>query len=200
MFVHSLTLIQEKMTMEQDTTNVENVTRKESYVTRRKMLQVTAVGGLVAVTGLQIAYRRSGNKKNPLTEITIEGPFKEYGYFRPEDLGREDIKKLESDFKLEALVLKARKRGDLVMISFTFSGEQNPNRKMKIFLSVRDAEGNVIGGAENIFDDPRIRDGSEIILGLPIEYIPIASLTAMTEDKMRISMISKIDICVAVLM
>ncbi|MDR3110202.1 MAG: twin-arginine translocation signal domain-containing protein [Planctomycetaceae bacterium] len=59
--------------MEQDTTNVENTTHKESYITRRKMLQVTAVGGLVAVAGLQIAYQRSRAKNsNGLTEITIE--------------------------------------------------------------------------------------------------------------------------------
>jgi hypothetical protein len=194
---HERLLFLGEITMENDSKNVEVIPEdKSSWITRRKMFQITAVGVLVAVTGLQIVYRRS-KSSNALapTEISIDGPFKEYGNFRPKDLGREDLNKLASDFKLETLILDEGKYHDNVMIAFTFTGKESPNRKMKIFLTVYDKEGKVIGGAENIFDDPRIMAKEEFFISKRrVLHSSTATLTARLIEKVNITQISRIDV------
>jgi hypothetical protein len=181
--------------MENDSKNIKNTPKKE-LITRRKIFQIIVIGALIAVPGLHVIYRRL---KSPdtfnSTNISIEGPFKEYGYFRSEDLGREDLKKLNSDFKLETLILDEGKYHDNVMISFTFTGKEDPNRKMKVFLTVYNKEGKVIGGAENIFDDPRILAAERVpISGRLGAGLAIATLTARLSNKIKITSIGRVEV------
>ncbi|MGL6194761.1 MAG: hypothetical protein ACRC2T_08070 [Thermoguttaceae bacterium] len=185
--------------MENDPKNAENTPKEESWMTRRKIIQVSAVGALVAVSGLHVVYQRSKSKPAlASTEITIEGPFKEYGYFRPKDLGREDINKLDSDFKLETLILDEGKYHDNVMISFTFSGDEDPNRKMKVFLTVYDKEGKVIGESQNTFADPRIvareSNGNQLLRSIKKVYMPSATLAVKLDKESRVKQIGRLDI------
>ena len=181
--------------MENELKNQENAPREETQMTRRKLLQISAVGALIAVTGLHVAYRRSRPHPFGLTEITIEGPFKEYGYFKPEDLGREDIRRLRTDFVLEQVCFSEGKYYDEVFISFTFAGIEDTDRKMNVSLIVYDTEGMVIGGAEQIFDDPRIlsMSMSEMFSGFYVSrYSTLTARLKSGKNKSKISCIGKI--------
>ncbi|MGL6195150.1 MAG: hypothetical protein ACRC2T_10060 [Thermoguttaceae bacterium] len=171
---------------------MENTPKEEACMTRRKMIQVSAVGALVAVSGLHVVYQRSKSKPAlASTEITIEGPFNEYGYFRPKDLGREDINKLDSDFVLEHVYLSAGKYFDEVIVSFTFAGTKNINRKMNVLLTVFDGKNNVIGEAKDIFSDPRTTETSGVINGFCVSTS--ATLVARLEIEKKSSRIAQVN-------
>ena len=170
---------------------------ESSVITRRQLLLCAAVGGLATLTGLKIAYRRSKPRPFGLTEITIEGPFEKYGYFRPEDIGREDIKKIKSDFVLNTLIFDEGKFYDSVMISFTFAGKEDPRRKMKVSLIVYDKNGKGIGVAEDIFDDPRVptpNDEEKVWGGRKLIRIPFVTLNADLPRGIRLLDVGRVEI------
>ena len=131
-------------------------------------------------------------------DVTIDGPF-EKGHFTPEKLGRKYSNKKVSDFRLSTLYFSQGKYYDKVFVTFTFAGKEDPNCKMKVSLTVYGDEDKVIGRAESLFGDPRIkakelnspekRDGMSIV-------DPVSSLSVRLKDEKKLSHISRIGISV----
>ena len=167
----------------------------ESGITRRRLFLCAAIGTFVAITGLQIAYRKL-RPKNPLgiTDITIDGPFEKYGYFTPKDLGQKVTNKTTSDFKLLTLHIKQGKYENSVTILFTFTGKEDPDRKMKISFTVYDKEENVIGKTGCICGDPRVVARNENAKGNMFVVEPVAALSTRLDKEKDISHISRIEI------
>jgi len=89
------------------------------------------------------------------------------------------------------------------MISFTFTGEEDTKREMEIFFTVYDKEGKIIGGAQNVFRDPRITakelSESGIIRSTRMIFMPSATLSARlgtglrdTEEQSKVKCIGKV--------
>jgi hypothetical protein len=184
-----------EITMENDSKNIKNTPQKDAFrITRRRMFQITAIGTLVAVAGLQIVYRRlkSSNAFIP-TEISIEGPFQEYGYFRPEDLGLKAVNKIASGFQLLQIGFSQGTYEDRIALSFTFVGNEAPNRMMKVSVSIYDKEKNIIGGAERILRDTRINVRN--VKPSNMEFFePISALSVSLNKAKNISHIFRIEI------
>jgi len=165
-------------------------------MTRREMLWFGVLGGGCALTGLHVRVQRRSRSRNPLgiTEIIIKGPFERYGVFRKEDLMSRYSVKAVADFEWLALGFSQGTYYDSVGISFTFAGEENPNRKMKVSFRVYGADGEVIGGTTQIFDDPRIAAREWNSTGSMFFMEPTASLrTRLGTEKDR-SHVSRIEI------
>jgi len=164
-------------------------------ITRRRLLQCTAVGGLAVLTGAQIAYRKWRQSQNPLgiTEITIEGPF-ENGTFTRETLGQRFTTKTASDFKLLRLSIRSGKYNNSVGIAFAFTGKEDPNRKMEVSFTVYDNEGKVIGGQRNVFGDPRIKAKEWNAAGNRFIMEPVSTLSARLVEGKDYSHISRVEI------
>jgi hypothetical protein len=185
--------------MENDQKNeIENV--PERKMTRRDMLLLGVLGGGCVLTGLHVWTRRRAKPRNPLgiTEITIEGPFEKYGGFTLEALGQQYVSKIASDFELLTFSISQGKYYDQVFIMFTFTGKEDPDRKMKVSFSVYDKEGKMIGETEHIFRDPRImareRKNSGFTTGAEYEHPPVASLSTRLDVGKDCSHVSRVEI------
>jgi hypothetical protein len=169
-------------------------------ITRRDVLWLGVLGVGSILTCVHIWARRRAISRNPLgiTEIAIEGPFEEYSSFTPQDLGRKFSNKKIADFKLFHLSLQEGKYYDEVFVTFTFTGKQDPNRKMKISLTVYGTEGSVIGETAGVFRDPRIVAGevrnSGFSTGTKYEFPPVASVSTRLAMGKNASHISRIAI------
>jgi hypothetical protein len=178
--------------MENDSKNRKN-TPKKDLITRRRMFQITAVGVLIAVPGLHIIYQRSRPRPFGVTNISIEGPFEKYGRFKPENLRIKAINETASDFQLLYVGFSQGTYEDHISLSFDFVGKEDPNRMMKVSISIYDNENKVIGGGERILGDPRISARNAKLSNMQY-FEPIAALSVNLNEARNISHISHIEI------
>ena len=146
-------------------------------------------------------HKGNSRQRNPLgiTEITIQGPFERYGRFTPEAFGRKHTVKTASDFKLLSFGISRGTYHNRVGISYTFAGRENPNRIMRIMLTIYDKEGTVIGQAESTCSDPRIsarewNSEDNVFRGTFGHREPSSSLGARLADGKGVSHICRIEI------
>ena len=149
----------------------------------------------------KLEYHEAHRLLREQTGIVFEGPFRG-GYFRPNDLikpehsRQKNDDKIAPDFKLIRIYFSERTYYDQVFISFTFAGEEDPNRKMLVRLTIYDGEGTVIGGATIPFDDPRIFAKIENARDSMYHVDPVSSLSTRLGGKTKrtITEISRIEI------
>lgn len=182
--------------MENDPKNeVENAPKEEpSRLTRRTLLQVTAVGALVAATGLHVVFRKPKSKQTLApTDISIEGPFEKYGSFKPEDLGLKPTSKIGPDLQLLQIGFSQGTYEDRIAISFTFTGKEDPNRMTKVSVSIYDKEKKIIGGAEHTFRDSRINARNVKSSNMEV-FEPISAFSVSLNNTKKMSHVSRIEI------
>lgn len=128
--------------------------KKKSGMTRRQMIAVTAAGAAITVPGIAAIYRWGSTKK---LEITLKGPFENYGYFKPEELGIEDA----GEFEILFLKLNEGKYADDISIQYTFRGKETPSRQIGVSLTAFDKNGKRIAHNHQALKDPRISAKSD---------------------------------------
>jgi hypothetical protein len=86
----------------------------------------------------------------------------------------------------------------MALISFTFTGKEDPNREMMVSLTVYDNEEKVIGWVKRPFGDPRIfaREAADKFGTGMFIVEPVVSLDACLAKNKNIAHISHMEISV----
>lgn len=157
-------------------------------LTRRKWMAVS-VGGLLAASGYVIIRRLTGSER---VGMSIEGPFKEYGSVSLEDL---DVPKEYGAFRPVRMKLSGNhQNADRVYIVFTFQGDEDPSRVLKVKCVARDDRGREIAQTVETFHDPRIAAKKPQRSGLKLD--PTANITLRLPKGTLLSKVQSIDLYV----
>ena len=162
-------------------------------MTRRRMLQVTAIGGLIAISAVGIVYRVNGGKKNSIT--TVEGPFTDYGYYTPEEL---NLKMDLGDFVIKRINFRDYVDGDVIHFLYTFGGQEIEKRRIHVTVSAYDEKDSEVVSNSWSFEDPRIeaKRPQEGVISQPLARSPEGTFRLTLPNGVRIDAIAKLKIYV----
>ncbi len=135
----------------QDSNELADSTSRDTVrlVSRRRVLVGLASLFAVASTsvlGVGLKSRRS----RPKLSVAIAGPFPSNQFLA--------INAPPSEFVAPRLILLAKddRNAEHVSVVFQFQGEENPSRRIRLKVSLHDADGDVLGTASALCEDRRL--------------------------------------------
>jgi hypothetical protein len=128
------------------------------------------------------------------SRVSIQGPFAEYRYYSPEEL-KITVPAEGRVFQPLRIKLSEKKTYDLAFVTFTFAGEEDPNRRLSVECRALGRDGKVLGTRQWTYGDPRIaaKDPKTVEMSRGIQHWP-APETSITVQVPKFMLIQRFEL------